>query len=216
MCTKEERDKRIREMLSRKSEKTVEKMNSVAEKIEIKTAIAPQIIQNSYGISDPDLCPQIAKGEAYIKNLAQDVEAAIKNYTGCGYIGINGGLRRGRTSRGFSPDEFAYMVSRIDIAFRNAPPLDVAMNVYRGVRKIEDLRDDSGFSSCSLAERVSSGFGAGNVFTITIPAGSRVLFVKPISIVPMEDEVLIDRGGMFRELLPEKLIYVSQLTYDEE
>jgi hypothetical protein len=213
MCTKEERDKRIREMMSRKSEKVVEKMNSTLEKIEIKSSLVPERIFNSYGILDSNLCPQIAKGEKYIKSLEPNVESAIKNYTGCGYVTINGGLRRSRSIRG---DEFKYMISRIDIAFRNAPPLEVSMTAYRGVGNIDELRDDSGFSSCSLRKAVSNSFGGGNVFTITIPAGSRVLFVKPISMVPIEDEVLIDRGGMFRELVPGKLIYVSQLTYDEE
>ena len=215
MCTKEERDKRIREMMSRKSEKVVEKMNSTLEKIEIKSSLVPERIFNSYGILDPNLCPQIAKGEKYIKSLEPGVESAVKKYTGCGYVNINGCLRRSR-SRGFSSDEFKYIISRIDIAFKNAPPLEVSMTVYRGVGNIDELRDDSGFSSCSLVKAVSNSFGGGNVFTITIPAGSRVLFVKPISMVPAEDEVLIDRGGIFRELVPGKLIYVSQLTYDEE
>ena len=216
MCTKEERDKRIREIMSLKNKKIVEKMNSVIEKIDVKACQLPQIIENSYGIKDPDLCPQIAKGEEYVKNLSPDVKKAVISYTGCAYGAINGGLRRERLFAGFSSDEFAYMVSRIDIAFKNSPPLEIPMTVYRGVKNIHKLRDDSGFSSCSLQKNVSKCFGGDNIFTITIPVGSRIIFVKPISENPAEDEVLIDRGGMFRELVAGKLIYVSQLTYEEE
>ena len=82
------------------------------------------------------------------------------------------------------------------------------MTVYRGVRCIKELRDDNGFSSCSLKKSVSNLFGFGNVFTITIPSGSRILFVKPISLIPGEDEI--------RRLTATQLIYVSHLTIEDD
>ena len=215
MCTKEDRDKRIREMMSRKSEHIVEKMNKALQKIDLTLSLIPHVSSNSYEITDPNLCPQITKGEEYIKNLSLEILNEIQYYTGSGYGSINKILRHGNKGETYSKNQLIHMISSIDTAFRNAPPLEVAMTVYRGVRNIKDLRDDCGFSSCSLNKSVSCSFGNNNVFTITIPAGSRILFVKPISLVPAEDEVILDRGGMFRNLVPGKLIYTSQLTYDD-
>lgn len=209
MCSSEERDKRIREMMLKKREKGVEKMNKVFEKI----IVTPQLddisyTSNSYKITDPLICPQITKGEEYIKSLSPDITDAIKKYTGSDYISINGDLRKG-----LKKDDSYFLISCIDKAFRHAPPLDNPITVYRGINSISGLRDDNGFSSCSLNKNTPTGFG-GNVFTITIPAGSRILFIKPISLYQSEDEVLIDRCGMFRKLVIGKLIYVSQLDDD--
>ena len=208
MCSKDERDKRIRAMMSRKTEIVTEKMNSVTEKIIATTNENSKFIENSYGVVDPNICPQIADGENYIQNLPKDLQTAIKNYTGSGYGSINRGLRMLKIK------ECSYYIEKLDMAFKNAPPLTHPMNVYRGVPKLDELRDDNGFSSCSIAKSVSNSFGHGNVFEILLPIGTRVLFVNIISLNRGENEVLIDRSGQFREILPGKLVYMSHLDYE--
>ena len=219
MCTPEEREKRIRAMMSRKSDKAVEKMNSVVEKItgksmpgEIEIETGSKFIPNSYEITDPTIWPQIAKGEAYIKSLDKGILDSLIHYTGFGYSAINGALRGSRDI-----DRNPHLIRNIDTAFRRAPRLEAPMTVYRGVRNITELRDDNGFSSCSLKKSMSVVFGGGKCFTITIPTGSRVLFLNPISLFKGENEVLIDRSGSFRALLEVgQLVYVSQLNEDDD
>ena len=205
MCSKDERDKRIREMMEKKNKAKIDTMNSIVEKIVSTKNDDAKLVNNSYGITDPNICPQIAEGEFYIKNLSEDIKSVVINYTGCGSVSINKSLRK-------KNKEKIGEIMKLDKAFLNAPPLTHPMTVYRGIRGIEELRDDNGFSSCSLHKIVSVCFGGGKVFEILLPIGTRVLFVKPISLFPGEDEVLVDRTGEFRALLdPCKLVYMSHL-----
>jgi hypothetical protein len=217
MCSSEERDKRIREMMMKKTEKKIERMNTVISKIipTVQSPIQSEIVQsppkkNSYGITDPNICPQIAEGEEYVQSLSADCKHAIRRYTGCGFITVNGVLRR-QSPR--LSDDFVGILSGLDKAFKNAPELTYPMTVYRGIRKMSELRDAIGFSSCSLSEQTAHMFAGlgGVVFKITIPVGSRVLFVNSISTCRGEDEVIVDRCGSFRNIIDGHLVYVSQL-----
>ena len=215
MCSKEERDQRIREMIKKRTDDKLEKMEEIVKKITPGENPNSEFISNSYGISDPRLCPQIALGESYIKNLPDDVKTAIIEYTGCAYITINMALRRGKSLGSIADLRSRLFLEYLPLlrkAFSNAPPLVHPMTVYRGIKKLRELRDDNGFSSCSLYRRTPSSFGLGNVFEILLPIGTRVLFVKPISRVPGEDEVLLDCIGEFRELTePGKLVYMTHI-----
>lgn len=203
MCSKEERDRRIREIMEKKTKATTDKMNSIVEKIVVYVNEDAKIVNNLYGISDPNICPQISKGEEYVKSLSEDIKSIIIHYSGSGSSYINKSLRK-------NTKENIGQVIKLDKAFMNAPPLTHPMTVYRGISGLEKLRDDNGFSSCSLNKSVSKSFG--KVFEILLPIGTRVLFIKPISTVPHEDEVLIDRSGEFRALLdPNKLVYMSHI-----
>lgn len=214
MCSKEERERRIREMMAGKLRAKTAHMEAVVEKITAMENENSQLIENSYGIQDPNICPQIAEGEQYIKTLPDELTAALVAYTGSGYTDINqslrGGASRNRGERNTNTS-LLNLVPKIDKAFLTAPPLTHPMTVYRGVSGLDKLRDDNGFSSCSLKKDISNGFGGGKVFEILLPIGTRVLFVKPISCVRGEDEVLLDRSGEFREVIPGKLVYMSHL-----
>ena len=214
MCSKEERERRIREMMAGKLRAKTAHMEAVVEKITAMENENSQLIENSYGIQDPNICPQIAEGEQYIKTLPDELTAALVAYTGSGYSDINqslrGGASRNRSERNTNTS-LLNLVPKIDKAFLTAPPLTHPMTVYRGVSGLDKLRDDNGFSSCSLKKDISNRFGGEKVFEILLPIGTRVLFVKPISCVRGEDEVLLDRSGEFREVIPGKLVYMSHL-----
>ena len=210
MCSVEERDKRIRDMMSRKLGKKIDKMNSVIEKISMEVNENAVFISNTYGITNANLCPQIAEGEKYISSLSPDITKSVRDYTGNSYRSINTSLRKNKVC------ETSRDILNIDSAFRTAPPLTYPMIVYRGIKGVDKLRGDDGFSSCSLRSGISMWFGGGKLFEITIPFGTRVLFVKPISLNENEDEVLLDRCGAFREIIPGKLIYMSHLTEEDD
>ena len=50
MCSKEERDKRIREMMEKKTRGKEEKMNKIVEKIIVTGNQDAELIKNSYGL----------------------------------------------------------------------------------------------------------------------------------------------------------------------
>ena len=187
------RDERIRMMFGKKDDEMVSKLTT---KLVGNNSYHKEVISNTYGITDPNLCPQISEGEKYITSLPKHVQAQIKSYTGAGAFELNRILR---TSSHLQEDT-RRRADVLDIAFRHCPMLTSPMVVYRGIRGV-DLRDDNGFSSCSLNKKISDGFGGGTSNKITLAIGSKVLFVKPISACPHEDEVIVSRGGSFRELV---------------
>ena len=207
MCSKEERDKRIREMMEKKTRGKEEKMNKIVEKIIVTENQDAELIKNSYGVTDPNICPQIAEGEKYVRSLDTETRKIIENYMGQGYTLINGSLRRG------DEKNIQHIIKILDVAFSHAPPLTHPMTLYRGIKGIQKLRDDNGFSSCSFNKCVSHSFGAGNVFEILVPIGARVLFLGAIS--ACEREVLLDRSGEFREILPGKFVYMTHMFEDK-
>ena len=191
MCSQEERLEKIKKIIDTKASKKIKKLNTVIEKITVTTENDDKIINKKY-----------------IESLPEGILQSIIAYTN--ESSVNRFLRtKGKSSR--SEETHSTMVRNMDIAFRNAPPLTSPITVYRGVRGFDELKDDLGFSSCSLSETISRGFGGGSVFTITVPSGSRVLFVESVSTYPGEQEVILDRCGFFEEIIPQKLTYTSHL-----
>lgn len=168
----------------------------------------PKSIPNSYLIKDPNICPDIFRGEEYIKTLNAQTIMVLRDYTGSGSRTINDDLRT-RASKSQILDQ----IKLLDKAFDNAPPLESAITVYRGVGEFVKIRDELGYSSCSLKKEVSIKFGRGSCYTIILPAGCKVLFICPISACPSECEVLVNRSGFFRALdkQGETLIYENEL-----
>lgn len=196
-----DRDEMIKKMLQKKMDKSVNKVAELTRENKVVTEVSP----NMYKITDPDVSREVAKGEAYINSLPNDVKLSIKYYTGFGYNGINSSLR-------YKSKEKQNNIKNLDKAILFAPPLEFPITVYRGVTGFDQIRDDDGYSSCSMNKNVSLGFGGGKCFTIKIPIGSRILFVKPISSVPYEDEIIIGRGGTFEQIDGENAIYTAQLN----
>lgn len=193
MATKESL---IKQLIEKKKKEEYEKKSSQFYDASLKITKAqenPKIITNSYSVSDPNTCPDIFRGEEYIKKLSLPTVRAVHDYTGSGYSVINRNLR---AKMSVSSD----CIKLLDIAFNGAPPLESALTVYRGVRNFVEIRDDLGYSSCSLKESVSTAFGGGSCYTIILPAGCKVLFVCPISCVKSECEVLVNRSGIFRAI----------------
>ena len=214
------RDDLIRKMMERKKKesqikkegaykKNAESFYSAAAKI-VKKQEQPKIITNSYGIKDPNLCPDIARGEAYILSLNEEAQKLITNYTGSGYM-INQEMR-GKVRKQSDSNSAEYWKRILDKAFDEAPPLEAAMTVYRGVgRGVSDL-NDLGYASCSLNENVSKRFGGGKCFKIVLPAGSKILFICVISYIKPEMEVLINRVSNFEKFDGEKVVYENGLS----
>lgn len=140
---------------------------------------------------------------AYIDNLPNTLKESLMWYTGPSYIAFNKALREDAVS---SIEHKKYM-KNIDLVFSGAPPLTESMIVYRGVRfsgrisvdNDDFLEIDNAYVSTTKDMKQTSLFSGEKccVLQITISAGTKVLFLKKISMHEDEDEILLDRGGKF-------------------
>ena len=216
IITADDRDLLIRNLIQKKKKDAYEK--AFAQTVEINQKILkvqenPKVVPNAYESVNPATCPDIARGEEYVKSLDPAVQSIIQHYTGSDSSQINNTLRLKMNTKMESTHlggSVYTALTLLDKAFAGAPPLESAITVYRGVRNIA-LKDDLGYSSCSLRKQVSDGFGGGDCYTIILPAGSRVLFICPLSRCLNEAEILIDRSGSFKSIGHKKLVYENGL-----
>jgi hypothetical protein len=143
------------------------------------------------------LQPQIE----YIKKSNVKTIQALKFYTGCGYVGINSTLNNNKQPN----PKIAEYINLIDELFKKIPPTTQTFVVYRGIKlnkKIEKDFISKSYVSTSSNKNVSLSFGGYKnhkccFFEITIPKGSRILPVMPLSLHSHEMEILLSRESEF-------------------
>jgi len=133
----------------------------------------------------------------FIQSLPEDVKNSILWYTGGNYYIFNDALRK----NGKVPEKYRKYFDDLNSAFRNAPPLDTSITVYKG-KKSETVFSDKAFVSTSLDYKGTLDFQGSSldnvsccVLQITVSAGSKVLPILSLSINPHEQEILLDRDG---------------------
>jgi hypothetical protein len=95
---------------------------------------------------------------------------------------------------------------KIDNAFRNVPPIEQDMILYRGINDKGNttgtytLKEDftKQYWSTSITKTVAVGFKAGAkccLFTIKVPKGTHILPLATLSKYPHENELLLSRNG---------------------
>ena len=153
----------------------------------------------------------------YLRSIDEESREAIEDYTNEGYKFIN------KTLRGAPPpppppatqERAREKAEKISDAIESAPPLAQPMTVYRGVghkafglKAGQDIGSlvnmefkDEGITSVSLSNFTGGMFG-GQIGSITmhisVPKGSKALFVEPMSLSRGEYEVLLPRNTTFR------------------
>jgi hypothetical protein len=140
----------------------------------------------------------------YVKNLDKETIDAIKYYTGSGYTTMNNLLRQNKMQ--FKTNDIVNKINLIDQAFRNVPPLDQSVVVYRGINldyKLNQDFVDKGYVSTSADKNKSLAFNAHKknkccFFEIYLPKGSRVLPLVSISHYKVEMEILLCRNSLFQ------------------
>lgn len=134
----------------------------------------------------------------YVKNLSTRKEKAIRAYTGQAYATINDNLLL------HLPLEKKYsdIIEDIDTIFRNVPPTDVPIIVFRGVTRKHEFGILPGYISTSYDIKRAFEFADKDleccIFVITIPVGSKVLPVEEISEHKQEGEILLPRSSNFK------------------
>ena len=175
---------------------------------------------------------KFAKQIAYINSLSYETKVALKRYTYQWDWKVNQVLMQPTDNPtsvvhpqyGYNPEqkalpekmEYGYehvpynkisdIYKKIDNAFRNVPPIENDIILYRGVNDkgntsgMYTLKEDftKQYWSTSLIKSVSVGFKGGAkccIFTIKIPKGTHVLPLATLSKYPRENEVLLSRNG---------------------
>jgi len=135
-----------------------------------------------------------------VSGLPADQQVALKSYSGSGYVEINRSLR----DNVLESDSVSRKIKKIDAAMSNS----VLTEDVKVVRRAQSWTDANG-SEVKLKNAVgkviihdnfvsttakSSGVFAGETLELSVPAGTRAVWLKPISHHAREEELLIDRG----------------------
>lgn len=146
----------------------------------------------------------------YIYNLKEEIKKSITAYTSNKYNEINNYLENNRLSRN---SDFDILINDIDIAFAEAPVLDVDIKVYRGMNMSvpKNMRYRSknplfgykglykGFISTSIDPiGMFSGGPGGILLEINLKRGQPILAIKMISEVSEENEILLPRNSVIK------------------
>lgn len=155
---------------------------------------------------------------SYIDNLGEKGKIALNKYTHGYDSDIN------KTLRGLVPSRNVQsLISDIDQIFKHAPPLTNPIILYRGMNNRFKLTRET-YQSTSLSSEVARGFikyGGCCMFVITVSPGCKVLPLKNISRFSHEEEVLLNRDGIYLVTLRKeengmKMVYVTLLPEGSE
>jgi hypothetical protein len=122
---------------------------------------------------------------------------SVKKYTGEAFAPINTGLLEGTRLDRRCKD----ILDDLDAIFRDIPPTDEEIIVYRGVTTKHSFGVLAGFISTSYDYGTALSFADDKkqccVFIIKVPPGAKVLPVEDLSVNPTEGEILLPRSGHF-------------------
>ena len=146
---------------------------------------------------------------SFIDRLPPDLNRALELYTTSKYQKINNVLEGIEEST----DEIRDIVKKLDTVFSMAPQTTTPLTIYRGMKldavktprryKTESVMMNykgkyEGFISCSLSYDVADNFTKGTccVLEISVPIGSKLIYLEPLTTANGEYEVLIQRGSV--------------------
>lgn len=141
----------------------------------------------------------------YLTCVGKNVKSALSKYSYRKYTYYNEQLRANNIT---DKD-----INRINRIFKNIPPIEDDIIVYRGITKFDKLAAinnlSKGYVSTSLSKYIADSFAGNNccLFTIRLPKGSSVLPILSFSKYPTEQEILLPPGGTFTLLNDFNLIY---------
>lgn len=137
----------------------------------------------------------------YIQNLDKNKIDAIRYYTDDGYIPINNYLRHGGDRY---TKQVHTSIQLIDAIFKDVPPIQHNVVVYRGIKSSYIIDADfveKSYTSTTVDLSVASEFNNNTkccIFKIHIPKGKHVIPLVTCSDNASELEVLLPRNSHFK------------------
>jgi hypothetical protein len=186
----------------------LEKLLSLSKfKVKEKSPTEDEELYYNFSIKEyyPEYYQLFKKQIQYLDCIDSKIKIALSKYSHGGYVNINEKLRSGKLD---DKD-----VKRIEHVFKNIPPIEKDVIVYRGINfstKIDAIDSLSkSYASTSLSKETADSFIKNNccLFSICIPKGSSVLPMMPFSRYPQEKEILLPTGGTYTPLKDLELVY---------
>lgn len=138
----------------------------------------------------------------YLDTLPVKFVNALKTYTGTSYATVNTVLRADETAILGQKMSVSDTISTVDEIFRNVPPLQHDIVLWRGIRmkpKVLENFTEPAYISTSFNQDVAYEFVDKEyrccVFQIRVPKGTHVIPLYTCSNAFFEEEVLLPRGG---------------------
>ena len=155
----------------------------------------------------------------FLRSLPKNLLYSLKEYTGESFADVNSKLR----SKSILKQSEKQIADNIDAIFDLTSPLLFPVTLYRGIRDPKEVKTNSGFISTSYDISSAKEFTRRNccLIIISVPPGSKILFIESVSELPDEKEVLLDRNGDFNITLVKETrmlygvdeIYVSYIPH---
>lgn len=142
----------------------------------------------------------------YLHKLDDKYINALKVYTGSGYLEINKILRESNTITKNNYDEkMIPIINLIDYIFRNIPPIEENIILWRGVKLHEKIITnfvEKGYVSTTLDKSIAYRFSGQQkykccLFEIFVPKGTRIIPVYTCSEISNEIEAILPRDGIY-------------------
>jgi hypothetical protein len=142
----------------------------------------------------------LEKQLSYIQKLNDKILESLKLYTTEYYVKLNTAMRN-KTAMRNNMKQHENVIINIKKAFCDAPPLETALTVYRGLdvsSKDKINLEDESFMSTSLSKKQALSFAGSYccLLQITVPARTKVLPLYKISDSSPEMEILLDKGKL--------------------
>jgi hypothetical protein len=158
-------------------------------------------IKESY----PEYYQLFKKQIQYLDCVDVNIKIALSKYSHGEFVTINQKLRSNKND---DKD-----IKRINYVFKNIPPIEKDIIVYRGINfatKFEAIDSLSkSYASTSLSKNIAESFIKNNccLISICIPKGSSILPMMSFSRYPQEKEILLPTGGTFTPIKDLELVY---------
>lgn len=137
----------------------------------------------------------LQKQKLYVESLSEELKESLVWYTQSNYRDFNSYLRGDREPT----SDILHHLRNFEKIFNNSPPLETSIDVYRG--SIKEILDGKTYISTTLDLKITKDFlSLANrccLYHINVSPGSRVLPIKNISDIESEDEVILDRKGLY-------------------
>jgi len=155
---------------------------------------------------DENIKELILKHNSFFKNQKIKIPKAVddlNDYTGFAFSMINKLIRqhKGDLSKIANDNVVKKQIENIDLLFSLVDPITKPITLYRGVRFEQFASENYSYVSTSYDESVPMQYIDRKnhccIIEITVPVGTKCLFLESISRYSNEKEVLLPRNGSF-------------------
>jgi endonuclease/exonuclease/phosphatase family metal-dependent hydrolase len=170
-------------------------MSKICEKDQIKSIVSQRCVSKSGHIGKimSYMRKHLQKQNTFVKALPQYLKNSLIWYTNdFNYKKFNSSIRKGEQLTA----EYTYNKNNLEQIFRDIPPIESPIRIYRGMKGKDYIQTDKTFTSATLSKKVTKDFIGDEgccLLEIILDKDSKVVPLYWLSDYVNEMEVLIDR-----------------------